>query len=128
MRDKLNFKRVLNFRERDWKLMADYIDVMAPLAKSLTMVQSTEYGGLGFVMPVLFVIKHSIHATAPKTPEGNAMKVALLEALEEKCGSLLEININNRHLLLASVSCPRYRLKWLPSGQTQGICAKFIGN
>lgn len=94
---------------------------MKPLAISLDKLQGDKNVSIGCVLPCLHFIKHELENIELRSKNqnlrvqtvGERMKCALQKAFLSRFDSMLEFNDTNKELILAAVSHPVYKLKWI---------------
>lgn len=95
---------------------------MKPIAVSLDKLQGDKNVSVGSVLPCLHYIKNALGGCELKTKMstnhkiqaiGNDMARSLKTAFEKRFYPLLTIDDKNRELVLAAVSHPVYKLKWI---------------
>lgn len=95
---------------------------MKPIAVSLDKLQGDKNVSVGSVLPCLHYIKNALGGCELKTKMstnhkvqaiGNDMIRSLKTAFQKRFDPLLIIDDTNRELVLAAVSHPVYKLKWI---------------
>lgn len=95
---------------------------MKPIAVSLDKLQGEKNASIGSVLPCLHYIKNALGGCELKTKLstnhkvqaiGNDMTRSLKNAFDKRFDKLSTIDDANRELVLAAVSHPVYKLKWI---------------
>lgn len=106
----------------EWNIVNDYILLMKPIAISLDKLQGEKNVSIGCVLPCLHSIQKEISQTELQTKSSNnmriqltgkAMKNSLMNAFKKRFSSFMPFDTANRTLILAAVSHPVYKLKWI---------------
>lgn len=94
-------------------MLSDYVICMEPVAQALDILQGDKEVSIAFIMPTLFAVESALQEAIPKTAQGMIFKTIIQEVINEKFGSVMEINLENRELILASVTHPAFKTNWL---------------
>lgn len=130
-----NYKTLESLTVAEWNIVNDYITLMRPIAISLDKLQGEKNVGVGSVLPCLFSIKAEISAVEPKTKSSNNpkyqmvgqhMKTALLFTFENRFSSFMTFNYSNRTFIVAAVSNPVYKLKWISNERDVMIARNYF--
>lgn len=98
---------------------------MKPLAISLDKLQGDKNVSIGCVLPCLHFIRNELENVELRTKNqnlrvqtiGERMKTALQKAFMSRFECMLKFNDMNIELILAAVSHPVYKLKWISNEQ-----------
>lgn len=106
----------------EWNVVHDYVILMKPIAISLDKLQGEKNVSVGSVLPCLYYIKNTMGQCELKTrlsanikiqAIGNDMLKSLKTVFTNRFKSFLTIDDINRVFVLAAVSHPVYKLKWI---------------
>lgn len=97
----------------DFVVMDLYVKVFQPVAIALDLMQK-EFNSLqGFIIPVLFSMKHRV-AQMPDTPTiARDFKKAMLNAIDDRFKNYFIFNDENKDLLLASITLPHVKVSFI---------------
>lgn len=108
---------------------------MRPIALSLDKLQGEKNVSIGSILPCLHSIKYEITNIEYKTASSNNLKIqaigkhmqnALLKSFSTRFGAMLDFNISNKVLIVAAVSHPVYKLKWINDDSNALIARSFL--
>lgn len=97
----------------EWNIICDYTSLMKPLACGLDRLQGEINASFGYILPTLYSIKKKISQSRTNTTFGDRMRVTLLTCFNKRFDSLMKFDIENMDLVVASVSHPFFKLKWI---------------
>lgn len=117
----------------EWNIVRDYVIIMKPLAISLDKLQGDKNVSIGCVLPCLHFIKNELDNVELRSKTqnlriqtvGERMKRALQAAFMSRFESMLKFDNLNKELILAAVSHPVYKLKWI-SNENDMLYAKTL--
>lgn len=116
-------------------MVKDYLLLMEPIAKSLDKLQGEKNVCLGAVLPCLYFIQEKIKnvelCTTKSTNSkvrsiGKDMQNALKTAFEKRFKSTLLFENDNRDLILAAITHPIYKLKWIQDDQNVSFARRLF--
>lgn len=119
----------------EWNIVNDYILLLQPIACSLDKLQGEKNVSLGCVMPCLFYIKSEISKVELTTSQStnsrikaiaSDMKKSLTAVFERRFSSLMEFERCNRELILAAISHPVYKFKWIDDPENIVIVRNYL--
>lgn len=108
---------------------------MESIATSLDKLQGEKNVSIGCVMPCLFFIRNELKNAKLKTTMSNKHKIrmigfdmqnSLIAAFEKRFSSLMIFNESNRGMILASVTHPVYKTKWITNDSDKTIARSFL--
>lgn len=108
---------------------------MEPIALSLDKLQGEKNVTIGSALPCLYYIKNDLgqcelktkQSTNPKVQAiGNDMQRALKSAFTKRFQRFLIFDETNRELILASISHPVYKLKWIDDENNLSTARRFF--
>lgn len=97
------YKRISGIKSDEWSILQDYSDILRPIAIALDKMQSEKDGSAGHIMPTLFYLEYQF----------TRLKEAVIEAFHARFNEFICIKTANKNLIVASVSHPKYKLKWI---------------
>lgn len=99
---------------------------MAPLATGLDRLQGENNASLGYVMPTLYSIKRKVIVTPTISQIGERFRDSLKIAIDDRFGSQLKFNENNRELIVAAVSHPLFKLDWIENEEDVDVAREIF--
>lgn len=115
-----------NFIDAVCDFLRKWLEVMHPVAIALDKMQgeNTVDSYFGAILPTLHAIKRKLDSFVPKHTE--ALLRALQSGLQKRFGDILSLedfrgSSNRKALLVASVSHPYFKLRWLPTIELQQV-------
>lgn len=121
-------KKLSKFRAVDWQTLEDYKLCMSPIAKALDILQSEKCidKGLGYVLPTLYSIKKKISSLNTSSNSGNEFKRAILSSISKRFDDIMNFTEENKYLIVASVSHPKFKLNWIENHTHKEIARKIF--
>lgn len=119
----------------EWNIVKDYIALMTPVAVSLDKLQGEKNVSIGSILPCLHSIKYEISNIEFKTALstnsriqtiGSNMQKALLKSFSKRFEAMLSFDYSNKLLIVAAVSHPVYKLKWINDDSNASIARSFL--
>lgn len=119
----------------EWNIVNDYISLMSPIAESLDRLQGEKNVSIGSVLPCLYFIESKIASVELKTKHSNSpriqcigreMQEALVKAFKKRFESFMTFSETNRTLIVAAVSQPVYKTKWILNERNILIAKSFF--
>lgn len=119
----------------EWNIIADYISLMRPIAQSLDKLQGEKNVSIGSVMPCLYFVESEITKADLKTKFsvntriqaiGLDMQTALLATFKCRFKSFMQFSNINRELILAAVSHPIYKTKWINNEMDMALAKSLL--
>lgn len=108
---------------------------MTPIAISLDKLQGEKNVSVGCVLPCLYFIRDSLNNVALKTGNsintktktlGQHMKKAIIDVFEKRFSPLMNFDSSNREFILAAISHPVYKLKWINNEFDAALAKSFL--
>lgn len=96
----------------DWNKIDEYLKVLRPVANSLDKLQGEKNAGMGYVLPTLVAMKHRISMLDGRSSLLE-MKRAMLEVIRKRFDPMMKIATENRELLVAAISQPRFKTAFI---------------
>lgn len=100
--------------KNDWIVIEEYIKVMRPVAVALDQLQSEKNGSQGYIMPTLVAMKHHISGSNVR-PISREFAQTMLNIVDQRFESYFKFNEDNRELILAAITLPRFKLNFIRS-------------
>lgn len=124
--DKINVNK-LKINELDF--FSEYIQILEPIATAIDVLQGEKNCYLGYVLPTLYVIKTKLTEIS-HLKHCEIMRVTILENFEKRFRDLLDIkSIKCKSHILATISIPKFKLKWVPAeNDFMEICKSLFLN
>lgn len=129
------YKSIKEITSIEWNLVHDYVKLMEPIAISLDKLQGEKNVTVGSILPCLNYIKNALGQCELKTKQstnskvqaiGNDMQRALKNAFEKRFKQFFNFDETNRELILASISHPVYKLKWIDDEKNMATARRFF--
>lgn len=118
-------KNLNTLTSNDFNVIEEYLKITSPVACALDKLQGEINGSQGFIIPTLMSMKHRISAVTCRQTE---FKRAMLKAIDKRFGNMLRIAEENRELILATTSLPRFKESSFESEESQRIAMEFLIN
>ncbi|CAH0562962.1 unnamed protein product [Brassicogethes aeneus] len=96
----------------EMEFLEEYKNVMEPLAKAIDILQGEDKCYLGYVLPTLIQIRQTLNSLTHLV-YCDPLKNAILESLSKRFGEILDLKSSSKQYILATVSLPKFKLKWL---------------
>jgi hypothetical protein len=114
---------VPKFKQRDIDLLIEYGRVLQPLAVTLDNLQGQNDCYCGQLLPKLIQLCHIV---VQLQDSSLALATAIFGLLTVH-GGLLELQMPQaKTAIIAAVSHPQYKLRWVPPNQRHSVCAAFL--
>lgn len=126
LKKELNSARNLSYlTTNDWSVIEEYLKVTRPVALALDQLQAETNGSQGFIMPTLIVMKQKVFNLSG-TSMTTEFRRAMIAVINARFSTYCEINENNRELILAAISLPRFKDSFCMGNQELKNNAKLI--
>lgn len=100
-------------KSSELEFLEEYRRVMEPLAKGLDLLQGEENCFLGFILPTLIQIKETLNSLTDLM-YCEPLKNAILSGILKRFSHVLDLeNNSSKSYILATISLPKFKLKWL---------------
>lgn len=106
-------------------ILSDYVLCMAPISIALDILQGDD-SSVGFVLPVLMSTKCKIESAKVASAYGNAMKKTMLEVFDARFNKILEPTIDNKEIILATLTHPKFKIKPFPISWHENCQKMFV--
>lgn len=93
----------------DFIIIAQYVKVTEPLAQSLDILQREHNSSQGYVLPVLYSMKHRIEKITENSNIARDFKNAMLKAIDFRFKNYFKVDDSMKDLLLAAATLPRFK-------------------
>lgn len=97
----------------DFAVIEQYIKVTEPVALSLDIMQKEYNSSQGFIMPILFSMKHRITQTAESTNIARDFKASMLNAINNRFMEYFTFKNSNKDLILSAITLPRVKTTFI---------------
>lgn len=109
LKPKLKSASSLNLiTSNDWIVIEEYIKIFTPVATALDKLQGEKNGCQGFIVPTLMAMRHHIVRQNCRQIT-HEFKNAMLKVIDNRFNGYFQITNDNRELLIASASLPRFK-------------------
>ncbi|RVE57797.1 hypothetical protein OJAV_G00202730 [Oryzias javanicus] len=100
------------FNEKEYQFMHEYCIAMKPLTAALDILQGDEcpYGALLPTLEILMMKSLSLKDLLTK------MTADLPDVIVKAIQTRFSIVLDNKDALLAAISCPKFKLRWVKDG------------
>jgi len=111
--------RLSKLKANEWDFLKEYCNVMEPLTISLDKMQCEKKGFLGYVAPIILVLRRTLIAlTNLKYCRQLCIKIA--QSLEKRFPYLFDLSLpKSKSFVIASISNPKFKLSWIPLRYTE---------
>lgn len=100
-------------KSSELEFLEEYRNVMQSLAKGIDLLQGEENCYLGFILPILLQIRETLNSLTHLI-YCESLKNAILSGLSKRYCHILDLqNSSSKPYILATVSLPKFKLKWL---------------
>jgi len=110
---------VMPFRTNEISFLTEYCDVMQPLACALDMLQAETKCFIGYLLPTLTSLETKLRQLRPKLKVAGPFVDAILGGVAKR----FEGYWDRQELVLASITLPQFRLRWLDDGKKASACS-----
>ena len=100
------------FTKSDFEFIYEYIKVTKPIAIALDSLQGDIDASYGNLIPTLFGIKSKI-TNINNLKYCDALVKALLNGLQTRFATYLNLELESKHAILATISNPKFKLNFL---------------
>lgn len=101
----------------EWKILKDYVTCMRPVSMGLDILQGDKRSSQGYILPVLYGIKAGLEDNLANnsyvSDYGEDFNSILLNCIESRFGEKMQINEDNKDLILSAAIHPKFKLSWL---------------
>ena len=111
---------IAQFVQSDIAFLKEYIDVMAPVAASLDILQGEQNCSLGYVLPTLTVLKGKLQKVTVK--HTRPLRDALLRGIDSRFANLF----CDKEFLMAAVTHPMFKLAWIEDSSLRAQCTQML--
>lgn len=109
----------------DWYVVEEYLKITRPVACALDKLQGEKNGSQGFIIPVLLSTKHHISKQTGRVII-NDFKRVMLTVLENRFNAYFQFNADNRELILAMASLPRFKVNCPETEEQRRIVRELL--
>jgi hypothetical protein len=118
---------VPKFKQLELDCLEEYVLVMQPIATAIDKMQAEHDAYFGTVLPTLFTIHSKLKGFVTKPLKHSAVLVStLITGLENRFSNELALNFVAVDKIVAAVSHPFFKLRWLPEDKKEMCRAMFI--
>lgn len=103
------------FRSNEVAFMAEYIKVMHPVAIALDTLQAEDQCFMGVLLPTITSLRVRLTTIRPTLKSAGPLADAILSGLNKRFGAFE----TKDDLIVASVSHPQFKLRWIQSDVTR---------
>ena len=108
------------FLQTDVSFLKEYLSVMAPVATSLDILEGEQQCALGFVLPMLAILKKRLVALQVTSAE--PLRASILEGIENCFGQYFQ----HKEFMLAAISHPKFRLAWIDDAAERAVSTQML--
>lgn len=106
--------KVEKLTKTEFLMLTDYVNCMTPIASALDILQGEKTVSAGYVLPTLQVVQSALLLTVTVSPAGKIIADTLLMAFKSRFSRSMRFNEDNKKLIVAAVSHPKFKLDWVP--------------
>ncbi|RXN19408.1 Tol2 transposase [Labeo rohita] len=114
---------VTRFKAAELTFIQEYVQVMAPLAKALDILQSEKMAYAGVLVPTISILldkmEHMKHEV--NIHHCNPLIDALINGVKQRFGYIFQ----DARLLIASAAHPMFRLAYIPNGKKADVVSNL---
>lgn len=101
----------------DFIIITQYVKTTVPVAQSLDVMQREHNTSQGYVLPVLYSMKHRIEQLDEKSNIARDFKSAMLKAIDFRFKKYFKIDDTNKDLILAAITLPRVKTNFIANDE-----------
>jgi len=117
--------KLTKINKNEWTFLEEYCTVMEPLAICLDKMQCEKKGFLGYVAPIIQVLRRSL-IMLENLKFCRPLCFKIIHSLEKRFNYLFDLSLpKSRCFILASISHPKFKLSWIPPRYME-ICKKLF--
>jgi len=104
-----------SFLEIDFKYLADYVQLLQPLADAIDFLQTSVGMLFGYLLPALATIKTKLTKIQINSESEHTrwMAGALMSAVNERFSAYVNLEKNAEDAVIASILCPAVKCRWI---------------
>lgn len=111
------------FSERELNFLKEYCLVLKPLARSLDILQGEDNCFYGTLLPTLETVIKKLVAVKPNL---SSMTIGLPGVIEEAIRHRFRIVFHNDSAIMAAITLPMFRLKWVDSQSSKDLYKQML--
>ena len=111
------------FSEREFKFLKEYVLVLKPLSRGLDILQGEDNCFFGTLLPTLETIIKKVIALQPDL---SYMTCGLAGAIKDSIRRRFEQVLQSNSAILAAVTSPKFKLKWVESQDTKDLYKQML--
>jgi hypothetical protein len=114
-------------QEREIEFIEQYCDCVKPIAEALDRLQGEDRTFYGELIPTVFAVEKKLRAQINSNPKHcEWLPQVLLHGIQNRFKAYLELTSDVNDAIMASVSHPTMKLKWVPTEKYEAIKSSFI--
>ncbi len=116
------------FKDVEIEFLEEYVLVLGSLATAIDILQGENQCYLGYLLPSILEIKDNLHTLTINGSLVHAQPLAhaILNGLQQRFGFLLTMEDTARNHILASMTHPYFKLRWVPEEKRESCRNIFI--
>ncbi|KAK7118843.1 hypothetical protein R3I94_022373 [Phoxinus phoxinus] len=114
---------VTRFKATELTFIQEYVQVMAPLAKALDVLQSDKMAYTGVLVPTISILLNKMEQMKHEANmhHCNPLVDAIISGVKRRFGYIFQ----DTRLLIASAAHPMFRLAYIPSGKKADVLSNL---
>lgn len=100
--------------------LKEYLEVMAPVAASIDILQGDKMCSLGYVLPTLTMTMNRLAKLDLR--HAKPLQVSVIQGINNRFGTLF----NDKEFLLAAVTHPKFKLLWIDDPAMRAQCTLLL--
>lgn len=115
------------FKDFELDFLQEFVDCLKPIATSLDRLQGDENCYMGDLLPTILRTKQKLEQLAlTKLSHCSPLVKALNESLQKRFGHYMALDDNVTDYIIASVTHPYFKLRWVQADKTDYIRGLFL--
>lgn len=119
--------KIPQFQDKELDFIEEYCNCVKPIAEALDWLQGENHTFYGELIPTLITIEKKLLALqSPKPRYCDWLPQLLLEGLRKRFQSFLDISLDNTDAILAAISHPYFKMRWIPQDRFDQLKNLFV--
>lgn len=116
------------FKDAEINFLEEYVLVLGSLATAIDILQGENQCYLGYLLPTILEVKNTLHTLTVSGSLVYAQPLAhvIMNGLQERFGFLLSLEDTARNHILASMTLPYFKLRWVPKEKRESCRNIFM--
>lgn len=118
--------KMQRFKPIEIEVLAEYINIMSPVAIALDKLQGAEHCYLGLLMPTVQLVRRKLLDMIPGVTHSGILVDGLIDSINRRFGYLFEFNSSSCVFAAAAIAHPNFKLRWVPAEKKEWAKDIFI--